>query len=74
MNTIKCKRCDLTVNVQHKGGDKFSYDVTRKELSQCAVLREKVADKGEADIRFLCPELEKSIGEAQKTGKLSRLN
>ena len=74
MSEITCEKCGLTVDVHHKEGDQFSYDLKKADLGQCEVIREKVADEGKADIRFLCPHLKASIETAAKEGKLSRPN
>ena len=74
MNKITCEKCGLTIDVQHKKGDQFSYSLNRKELVQCAAIRDKVAEDGKADIRFLCPDLKKAIEKAEKAGDISRLN
>ena len=73
-NEVTCKRCGLTIDVKHKEGDQFSYDLAKADLGQCAVIREKVAEAGKADIRFLCPDLKASIEASVAEGKLARPN
>ena len=74
MTEITCKRCGLTVEVHHKEGDKFSYDLKKAELGQCKEIQEKVAEEGKADVRFLCPDLKAAIEAAVAEGKLARPN
>jgi hypothetical protein len=74
MTEVSCERCGLTVDIQHKEGDQFSYAIEKADLGRCAVIHEKVAEEGKADIRFLCPDLKAAIESAVAEGKLARVN